>query len=170
MPIRFPVFQRDLRKTLFGLAVCFALGFPASAVAQDQPVKPYVMLLIDTSGSMVFDVCGNYGTSKNNTYTDDSMECPGVDVPCTTCNTFGCGNGLKDDSRIYKVKKGAYNVVSAFGEVTFGLSRYHQTPALFICNSGAFELPSRRRVAGRQRELRSARKQLQPCRCPGELC
>jgi MYXO-CTERM domain-containing protein len=116
--------------------------------AAGQQVKPYIMLLFDTSGSMVFDVCGNYGTSSSNKYSDNSTDCPGVSVACTTCNTYGCSptyNSVADDSRLYKVKKGAYNVVSAFGEVTFGLARFHQAPLLRTvanwCNSNDSDNP-----------------------------
>jgi hypothetical protein len=106
--------------------------------AEAQQVKPYVMLLFDTSGSMLWDVCGSGGDNYQRYARingDNSSECPGNQVSCGNCNTYGCGNGVADDARLYKVKKGAYNVVSAFGEVTFGLARFHQTPAAFTCDT-----------------------------------
>jgi MYXO-CTERM domain-containing protein len=131
---------------------------PARAQTLEQ-VKPYIMLVFDTSGSMLWPVCsqgwacnsgctsGNCSSTQgcagcfgcNGPYADingdNSKDCPGKDVSCSLCNTLGCGNGVPDDSRLFKVKKGAYNVVSAFGEVTFALARFHQTPATFTCDA-----------------------------------
>ncbi len=110
----------------------------SSANAQVQAVKPYVLLLMDTSDSMFWDLChDNYPGAKQYINGDNSSECPGKQVSCATCNSFGCGNGKYDDSRLYKVKKGAYSVVSAFGEVTFALARFHQVPDTFTCNGVA---------------------------------
>jgi hypothetical protein len=110
---------------------------PAHAQGDDQ-VKPYVMLLFDTSGSMHRVPCGSLGRWVNG---DNSNECPDSDVSCTaasSCNFFGCGNGVPDDTRIFKVKAGATSVVNSFGEVIFGLSRFHQIPANFGCNAGGW--------------------------------
>ena len=110
------------------------------AWGQEEQVKPYVLLLFDTSTSMLWDLCHNWNNSANPNAIingDNSLDCPGNQVSCATCNTYGCGNGLADDGRLYKVKKGAYNVVSAFGEVTFGLARFRQIPATFTCNASA---------------------------------
>jgi MYXO-CTERM domain-containing protein len=107
----------------------------ASPVQGQEQVKPYVMLLFDTSGSMLWDVChSDYDCIEG----DNSVECPGNQISCNHCNTYGCGNGIADDSRLYKVKKGAHNVVSAFGEVTFALSRFNQVPASFTCNTPSY--------------------------------
>jgi hypothetical protein len=106
--------------------------------AEGQQVKPYIMILADTSGSMIWPVCYNSYTAISG---DNSLECPGNDIPCTgagSCNTFGCGDGIRNDTRLWKVKKGAYNVVAAFGEVTFGLSRFRNVPATFTCNSPTY--------------------------------
>jgi MYXO-CTERM domain-containing protein len=113
-------------------ATVLALGVPVAHA--ESPVKPYVMLLVDTSSSMVWPVCYD---SYDAILGDNTLECPGKDVPCTgpnACNTIGCGNALKDDTRLFKVKKGAHSVVSAFGEVTFALSRFRNIPAQFTCN------------------------------------
>ena len=115
-----------------GLLGVVALLSPLSA--RGQQIEPYVMLLFDTSGSMAWRVCDSSGVSGDNT-----AECPGNDVSCSTCNTLGCGDGIPNDIRLYKVKKGMYDVVSAFGEVTFGLSRFHQDPKSFACSSGGWD-------------------------------
>jgi hypothetical protein len=86
---------------------------------------------------MLWPVCFDSYSAING---DNSTECPGKDVPCSgsgSCNTFGCGNGIPDDTRLYKVKKGAHSVVSAFGEVTFGLARYRNVKASFTCNASS---------------------------------
>ena len=121
------------RRSLTGLVLACCLGVAGLASAQNKPVKPYVMVLFDTSGSMLWTVCSsNYSTING----DNSKECPGKAVSCSSCNTLGCGNGVADDSRLYKAKRGAHSVVSAFGEVTFGLSRFRMTPTPFgfSCN------------------------------------
>lgn len=118
-----------------GLIFLAALGalLPVEALAQSDQVKPYVMLLFDTSGSMRWDVCNrnNYGLIAG----DNSNECRGNLLSCSSCNTLGCDNGLRDDTRLFKVKRGASNVVSAFGEVTFGLARFRQDARGFVCGT-----------------------------------
>ncbi len=117
------------------VAACTTVGFSPEARGQVQTVKPHVLLLMDTSDSMFWDLCHDtYPGAKKYINGDNSSECPGKQVSCATCNSFGCGNGKHDDSRLFKVKKGAYSVVSAFGEVTFALARFHQVPDTFTCD------------------------------------
>ncbi|MHC4815653.1 MAG: MopE-related protein [Planctomycetota bacterium] len=126
--------RRQGWKTYLGLGLALVTLLSAGvASGQEAQIKPYVMLLFDTSGSMRYRVC-----SSSNVGGDGSAECPGPDLSCSSCNSIGCGNGLPDDTRIYKVKKGASSVISAFGEVTFGLSRFHQDPISFNCNYGGW--------------------------------
>ncbi|MCK5796684.1 MAG: hypothetical protein KAI47_05855 [Deltaproteobacteria bacterium] len=118
---------------LFSLAALLATTQPAQA----EEIKPYVMLLFDTSGSMTWSICANKSTNNGNwlvTNGDNTAECPGNDVSCSQCDTSGCDDGQKNDTRLFKVKAGASSVVSAFGEVTWGLSRFHQAPQNFTCN------------------------------------
>jgi MYXO-CTERM domain-containing protein len=94
-------------------------------------IRARLLIAFDTSGSMNWNTC-------NNTFTggDGSQSCPGSDVGCVTCNDQpggNCGNGAADDSRIYKVKGGVSDAVSAYGEVDFGLMRFHQRPVTFVC-------------------------------------
>ena len=93
-------------------------------------IKGRVLIVQDTSGSMVWNTCSN-------TYTggDGSLSCPGADVACASCGTSGCGNSLPDDSRIQKVKTGIANVVSGFGEVEWGMMRFKQLPVPFSCGT-----------------------------------
>ncbi|MFH1130508.1 MAG: vWA domain-containing protein, partial [Pseudomonadota bacterium] len=123
------------RSFAFLVTLSFVFVNLPPAQAQEEQVKPYVMLLFDTSGSMIWNICDDDYSCING---DNSIECPGNQISCgdagCLCTTFGCGNGIADDARLYKVKKGAYSVVSAFGEVTFGLSRFEQNPASFTCS------------------------------------
>ncbi|HUQ07579.1 MAG TPA: vWA domain-containing protein [Kofleriaceae bacterium] len=91
-------------------------------------VKPRLLLLFDSSGSMNWNTC-------NDTFTggDGSSECPGSNVACATCTSGTCGNAFADDSRLFKVKAGITDAVSAFGEVEYGLMRFHQRGTDFAC-------------------------------------
>ena len=91
-------------------------------------VKPRLLLLFDSSGSMNWNTC-------NDTFTggDGSNECPGANVPCMTCASGTCGNAIADDSRLFKVKAGITDAVSAFGEVEYGLMRFRQRGLDFQC-------------------------------------
>ena len=141
------------------LLIAGGTGLPETARAQGkaEQVKPYVMLLIDTSGSMIWPVCYSSAFSNSALYGalngDGSKDCPGKSFPCSPlcsyfgytlytgsncgCNTMNCGNGKADDARLYKVKKGAHSVVSAFGEVTFALSRFANQPYSFTCSASS---------------------------------
>jgi hypothetical protein len=104
---------------------------PASS---DTWVPARLLLVFDTSGSMNWNTC----SGNTNTFTggDGSNECPGMPVDCAVCNSgasSSCANLLPDDSRLYKVKKGVGNAVAAFGEVEWGLMRYHQRATTFAC-------------------------------------
>ncbi len=92
--------------------------------------KPRVLVLFDTSGSMMWNTCSDVFTGG-----DGSLTCPGGDVSCAACNTTGCGNGLADDSRLFKVKSGISDVVNGFGEVEWGLMRFRQLPTPFSCGT-----------------------------------
>ncbi len=93
-------------------------------------IKGRVLIVQDTSGSMMWNTCGDVFTGG-----DGSLSCPGADVACGTCGTSGCGNGIPDDSRIRKVKTGITNAVSGFGEVEWGLMRFKQLPTQFSCGT-----------------------------------
>lgn len=109
------------------VSIQLVLAIPLGARAQ---VKPHIMIDVDTSGSMLCDACQS-GTDL----VDDSAECPGTDISCGTCAVLGCSNGTPDDSRLTKVKLALADVVNSFGEITFGLARFAQTPNVFACNN-----------------------------------
>ncbi|HEY3351654.1 MAG TPA: vWA domain-containing protein, partial [Polyangia bacterium] len=106
--------------------------------ALSDPANPRLLLVFDTSGSMNWTTCADKFTGG-----DGSAECPGQDMPCSTCtSTFdGCGDGQKNDSRLYKVKRGVWDAVAAFGEVQWGLMRFYQRPRAFSWVGGNNQCP-----------------------------
>jgi len=101
-----------------------------------QP-KPRVLFDVDTSGSMAWEACDPGGTDV-----DHTADCPGMDVTCSQCNATGCGNGLPDDGRLWKVKTAITTIVAAYGEVQFALARFHSDPVTFACKGGGWNGPS----------------------------
>ncbi|HXV75694.1 MAG TPA: hypothetical protein VD788_05190, partial [Candidatus Polarisedimenticolaceae bacterium] len=90
-------------------------------ISVPSDIKARLLIVFDTSGSMNFNTCDATFTGG-----DGSTECPGFDVSCSTCPATDCNNGLPDDSRMAKVKAGLNNVIAGFGEVEYGLMRFHQ--------------------------------------------
>lgn len=114
---------------------CHAATDTAEAdFATTGPIKARVLIVFDTSGSMMWNTCRDDFTGG-----DGSLSCPGADVACAPsppgCGASGCGNGLADDSRILKVKTGISNVVNGFGEVEWGLMKFRQLPTEFSCGT-----------------------------------
>jgi hypothetical protein len=107
---------------------CHSINDDDESDLSQGDIRSRLLLLFDTSGSMNWNVC-------NPTFTggDGSLECGGADVACTTCNAVGCGDGVANDSRLYKAKAGVTNVVSGFGDVEYGLMRFHQRATDFEC-------------------------------------
>ena len=94
-------------------------------------VRARLLFVFDTSGSMNWHACADEFTGG-----DGSAACGGGDVSCATCPASidpSCGNGIADDSRIYQARQGVRSVVSGFGEVEYGLMRFHQRPRAFGC-------------------------------------
>ncbi|MFH2010789.1 MAG: MopE-related protein [bacterium] len=102
-----------------------------------EPIKPRLLLVFDTSGSMNWHTCANDFTGG-----DGSNECSGDDVLCGTCASSGCGNGIADDSRMAKVKLGITDAVAAYGSVDWGLMRFHQRAMPFQCPTSNASLQS----------------------------
>jgi len=68
-------------------------------------------IVLDTSGSMLGTLAGVP------TFGDGSVGHPGLDFD---------GNGLADDSRLFKAKTALTSVIAAYPEIDFALARYHQ--------------------------------------------
>jgi hypothetical protein len=107
------------------------LALIAAATAR---AEPRVMLLVDTSASMLWSACG--GTDVVEGLGTD--ECPGVDVPCDECSAEGCGDGVADDSRLAMMKAAIGSFVEGCAGTRFGLARFHQEPTGFVCPSGGW--------------------------------
>nr|NIR39269.1 VWA domain-containing protein [Actinomycetota bacterium]NIS33977.1 VWA domain-containing protein [Actinomycetota bacterium]NIU20860.1 VWA domain-containing protein [Actinomycetota bacterium]NIU68783.1 VWA domain-containing protein [Actinomycetota bacterium]NIV57368.1 VWA domain-containing protein [Actinomycetota bacterium] len=99
-------------------------------VPTPDDIRARLLVVFDSSGSMNWNTCDDTFTDG-----DGSDECPGEDVACSTCSASGCGDGLPNDSRLAKAKAGLSSVVAAFGEVEFGLMRFHQRAMNFSCPS-----------------------------------
>ncbi|MFA5762982.1 MAG: MopE-related protein, partial [Bacilli bacterium] len=106
-----------------GLVIASGLA-PRAADAQD--IKPRILVVFDTSGSMAWN------TSGANTQGDGSRDpwspaypsaatrwcCPGIDTN---------SDGLANDSRIYFAKEAMRNMVYSSGDIEFSLVKFAQT-------------------------------------------
>ncbi len=77
-----------------------------------EDARSRFMVIVDTSGSMLTDLDGHF------TFGDGSVGHLGLD----TNNDGTAGN----DSRLYKAKRSLTQVISAYPEIDFGLSRFAQ--------------------------------------------
>ena len=62
--------------------------------------------------------------------------------PAPSASRAGCGDSRANDSRLAKVKAGISDVLRAFGEVEFGLMRFHQRSEAFQCPTAIASLRS----------------------------
>jgi hypothetical protein len=69
------------------------------------------LLIVDTSGSMLTDLSGNY------TFGDGSVGHPGLDTS---------GDGQTGDSRLYKAKDALTKVIAAYPEIDMAMARFAQ--------------------------------------------
>ncbi len=98
-----------------------------------------LLVIMDTSGSMNRNTCEDDPADLPFTGGDGSLDCPGSDVACAdipagcASGQATCGNGVADDSRLYKVKGGISDVVASFGEVEYALMRFHERGTDFAC-------------------------------------
>ncbi|MFA5031400.1 MAG: PilC/PilY family type IV pilus protein [bacterium] len=105
-----------MKKLIFVLSfLCFSI----KAISEDVDlftitVYPDILLIFDTSGSMTFDMNGNY------TWGDGSDLYPGRDTN---------GDGFKNDSRMYILKNGLRQAIQAHNSIRFGLMTYGQYKA-----------------------------------------
>jgi len=97
------------RFTFSGAAAAAALVLSGAASAQS--VKPRFLLILDTSGSMIWN------SSDVETHGDGSTLHPGCDID---------GNGLYDDSKLYQAKAALNDVIAGFGSAEFALERFNQ--------------------------------------------
>lgn len=96
--------------------LCFIalLILPAVAITDDSvfftlTVQPNVMIILDCSGSMTWDMGGTY------TWGDGSEDYPGLDTD---------GNGYADDSRMYIAKNAIHRIVGNRDKFRWGFETY----------------------------------------------
>ena len=128
-------------------ALCGALAFAGPAAAQPA-VKPHMLVVFDTSGSMAWTptrttACRFACAAGTECYDNDgSQGCGRLGVPCMSDGfcapyTFGDGslalpgldrngNGVADDSRMFIAKEAMRSTLFAVSELEFGLMRYAQ--------------------------------------------
>ena len=117
---------------------CHAAFDPSEVdLGAQAATRPRLLIAFDTSGSMNWSTCDATFTGG-----DGSRECPGGDMACMQCQAAGCGDGQTNDSRLAKVKAGLTDVLRAFGEVDFGLMRFHQRAEPFSCPTAVASLRS----------------------------
>jgi hypothetical protein len=85
----------------------------ASCKAGPDGARPRVAVILDTSASMLLNLSG-YPT-----FGDGSVERPGIDTPADA-------DSVPNDSRLNLAREALAQVMSAYPEIDFALSRYHQ--------------------------------------------
>ncbi|MBN1771175.1 MAG: hypothetical protein JXB32_07950, partial [Deltaproteobacteria bacterium] len=101
------------------LLAVLALGLDASPAAAQTQIKPYIMIVFDTSGSMAWTSSGSY------TWGDGTRDPWGSRWCCPGTGTAA------NPSRLYACKNAMHRFVSATGDIAFGLTKFPQiwTPA-----------------------------------------
>jgi hypothetical protein len=105
--------MRSRSLSVWLVTVAALLGWAASAQAQ---VAPRVMIIVDTSGSMLWDT--RTDPNRPSTRGDGSVTYPGNDTN---------GDGLPNDSRLFIAKEAIRDVlINSDANIEFGLMRFHQ--------------------------------------------
>ncbi|MBW2263962.1 MAG: hypothetical protein JRG91_18530, partial [Deltaproteobacteria bacterium] len=135
------------RKTASMIAACSLIACLTvlPATARGDQIKPYIMILLDTSSSMLLTPCGSGEGCFWETLGDGSQDpplsggwgscCPGIDTGTGTPPTAWDTDFLANDSRMFIAKDVIQDVVNAYGDVTFGLMRYYaqECSAPYLC-------------------------------------
>jgi hypothetical protein len=114
-----------------------ALLLSASAALAQTQIKPRVLIMLDTSGSMSWHMTDNSitGGDGSSLYRDGAVTentyYRGMPIGSTTCAAGGCsltgtcGAGFDGtNSRLYTAKQAINNVINASGDIDWGLMRY----------------------------------------------
>src|SRR6478609_8273225 len=126
-----------MRAVSIGLVVGGLLLASSAAQAQVNQIHPRVMIMLDTSGSMVDHINNNTssGADGSTSYTDlvmsrsqsvdgsDGMY-PGYETGTATCPAAGNAGYDGVNSRMYNGKVAITNVVNGSGDIDWGLMRY----------------------------------------------
>ena len=109
--------QRNRVGTAFIIFSWILAGWPGRAAAEE--ISPAIYLIIDTSGSMIWDPGQTF---TNGCHGDGSAEHP---------ETSGC------TSRLHMAKNAVTTVVNSYPEVRWGLARFKQTEGpQYLCMCG----------------------------------
>ena len=90
-------------------------------------LKPYVTLILDTSGSMSeatgfgSPTCGNHCSTSTNTLCHVNADCPASE----TCVAPA-------DQKFFHAKCAINNIANSYGEIVFALARYRATPSRHV--------------------------------------
>ena len=102
--------------------LCSLLSVSVAAPVAAQEIAPKVMVLFDTSGSMLWD------TRSNATHGDGSVDHPGVDTN---------GDRLPNDSKLFVAKEAVRDILlDSDADIEFGLMRFHQSEGVNILDEG----------------------------------
>ena len=126
-----------MRAVSVGLVVGGLLLAQSVANAQTNQIKPRVMIMLDTSGSMTehIDSNTNSGADGSLSYTDAVMSrsvatntseglYPGFKIGAAVCPAAGGSTFDGVNSRLYNGKVAIGNVVNGSGDIDWGLERY----------------------------------------------
>jgi hypothetical protein len=110
--------------------VVLAMAFAATP-ARAQ-VRPRIMVAFDTSGSMAVDL-NDLPTFGDGVLTNCTTQSWGgqCGTNCTAGMDTNC-DGLLNDSRIYIAKRALTDIVLAYGDVDWALSRFNQTQGVDV--------------------------------------
>jgi hypothetical protein len=137
--------QHPTRRLVIALAFVIAPSLASGVAGAQTQIRPRVMLIVDTSGSMVLHVNSTApdGGDGSYEYFDPSLAAP-ITIyrgrGGATCNGNQCclpdgalGSGLGDQSRMANAKRAITNAVNAAGAIDWGLMRYpSETPCPIV--------------------------------------
>jgi hypothetical protein len=136
-----------MKKTSVTAVLALAAMVLASQPARGQTqIKPYIMILLDTSSSMLLNPCNSISNpsctvweSKGDGSSDSFNPAWGNGYPGIDTLTWDT-DSLPNDSRLYIAKTAITNVVNAYGDVVFGLMRYRATECILCYGDSTSEV------------------------------
>jgi hypothetical protein len=127
-------------------SVCLGLVAASGTAHAQTQIKPYIMILLDTSSSMLLNPCNSTvdplctvwetkGDGSSDVFVSGwGAAYPGVDTPTWDADS------LPNDSRLHIAKNAIANVVNAYGDVVFGLMRYRAQECILCYGDSTAEV------------------------------